>query len=163
MSDEGYGIGDIVAKTGAKQRSVLMWADALALWPQGGTGHAGRGVHRRFSWTEVQIAAVLHHVAPFRLPIGTMAAVGSIVRLMILSKGLPAERGSPARLADAVQAVVRGERNDVEIVITPAEQNGSRPFDFFMQWRGDDQGEQQRPRGVAMIINLVECWKGLSS
>lgn len=73
-------IGDIARRTGGKLRSLRLWADAGAIRPIPGTAHAGRGVHREFPESEIDVAAVLVALAPFGLPIGTMVTVGHAVR-----------------------------------------------------------------------------------
>src|SRR5689334_12615457 len=85
-----FTIGDIVARTGAGERQVLMWADMGALLASPSTSRAGRGVHRQFAWREVEVAAVLAAVAsPYKMPIGVLAEIAGIVRLGIALADAP--------------------------------------------------------------------------
>jgi hypothetical protein len=160
--DAAYTVGDIVAKTGAKERSVLMWADALALWPNGGTNRAGRGVHRQFEWREVEVAAVLAAVAPFRLPIGVMVAVGSAVRIGLGLAEDPADPQFPVAndLANAIKSARRGEVG-IDFVLIPNEAGAPEDDPFSLHVSFSDSGPRLHPR-AALVVDIGECWKGLS-
>lgn len=86
-----YTASEIVEKTGGKLRPLMLWADAGAIQAIPMTNRAGSGVHRRFAWPEVRIAAALAIIAPFRLPIGVMVQIGEIVRAHLLSSDAEAE------------------------------------------------------------------------
>ena len=151
-----YTIGDIVARTGAKERSVLMWADALAILPDGGTNRGGRGVHRQFKWRELEIAAVLAAVAPFRLPIGVMVQVGNIVRsgLNLADEPEPGDSRFAAAnaLATAIRSARHGEVGNLLFLAPPigADERAWR----FRLIRAPDLT-------AALVIDLGECWRGL--
>lgn len=161
MADRSYTIGDIVAQTGVGERSVLMWADALAIRPDPGTNRAGRGVHRQFQWREVEVAAVLAAVAPFRLPIGVLCRIGTLVHNLIVL-GEPPQWLPDGKIAEAAR---RGER--VELVLFPnnSAAPGDEPFAVSIRWpAGLDDVPVEEPKPLpkaAIIIDLGECWKEL--
>lgn len=63
-------LADVVELTGAKRRSVQLWADAGIVRAVEGTDRAGTGVHRRFDSDEVKLIALLAPLARFGVPIG---------------------------------------------------------------------------------------------
>lgn len=153
---ETYTVGDIVRRSGAKERQVLLWADALALWPEGGAQRTGRGVHRRFAWREVEIASVLAATLAFRLPIAVMAGIGSAIRGQLMLR-------PTSQLDDVAKAfqAARGGVAGVTLVIAPNNDDPTSgdPFSLFVRW-GTGAGA---PRNKAeLVIDLAECWKGLT-
>jgi hypothetical protein len=158
-----YTVSDIVAKTGAKERAVLAWADALALIPEGGVYRPGRGVHRHFSWHEIEVAAVLTAVAAFRLPIGVMVQIAAAVRVQLL----PAMVGAPGilgRMAEAGEAARRGEAG-IYLIVTPGnDAKPSEPYSVTLQWpaRRPEDATLPRRKNVGLIVDLGECLKGLT-
>ena len=152
-----YSIADIVARTGAKERPVLLWADARAIWAEPGTDRAGRGVHRKFPWREVQIAAVLAAAAPFRLPIGVMVDLGSSVRTGLMLEGFP--HGAMQRMAAAFQAAQYGE-GDAVLVLVPGDTPQDKPFNYFVRWPGEAGVPGSRHK-TELVIDLAEIWRGL--
>ena len=157
-----FTISDIIARTGAVERQVLMWADAGALMATPQTSRAGRGVHRQFVWREVEIAAVLAAVAPFRLPIGVMVEIGGIVRIGLALGDAPPELVLGAALGWAFQAARRGEP-DIELVLLPSGEDGH--FSYFLNWPARPDAttapQPKKPTKACLIANLSECWKGL--
>ena len=65
-----YTLSEIVKLTGAKRRSVQVWADAGFVLAVDGTDRAGTGVHRRFEIEEVRLIALLVPLARMGVPIG---------------------------------------------------------------------------------------------
>jgi hypothetical protein len=68
-------LSDIARVTGAKPRSVQLWADAGVLVADVGTDHEGPGTHREFSRDEVVIACI---IAPFA---ADKVAIGGLLNL----------------------------------------------------------------------------------
>jgi hypothetical protein len=63
-------LSEIVKFTGAKRRSVQLWADAGIVMAVEGTDRAGTGIHRRFEISEVRLIALLVPLAAMGVPIG---------------------------------------------------------------------------------------------
>ncbi len=66
----GWTLSKVVEVTGAKRRSVQLWADAGIIRAVEGTDRAGTGVHRRFDSNEVKLIALLVPLAKWGVPIG---------------------------------------------------------------------------------------------
>ncbi len=66
----GLTLSKVVEVTGAKRRSVQLWADAGFIHAVEGTDRAGTGVHRRFDSNEVKLIALLVPLAKWGVPIG---------------------------------------------------------------------------------------------
>ncbi len=75
-----YSLADLVRITGAKRRSLQLWADRGALQADAGTDAAGSGVHRSFSKEEAVIACVLDGFARQEVSIGNLCRVARGVR-----------------------------------------------------------------------------------
>ena len=75
-----YTLSDLARISGAKRRSVQLWAEAGALKADPITNRMGPGVHRRFSRQEAQIAKLLFPLADIGLPIGKLLRVAESVR-----------------------------------------------------------------------------------
>jgi len=73
-------LADVVKLTGAKPRSVQLWADAGIVRAVEGTDRAGTGVHRRFDSDEVKLIALLAPLARFGVPIGWLRAFAKSFR-----------------------------------------------------------------------------------
>lgn len=65
-----YTLAEVTKRTGAKRRSVQLWADALIIHAIPDTDRAGTGVHRRFDLHELKIVALLASLADWGMPIG---------------------------------------------------------------------------------------------
>ncbi len=66
----GRTLSEVVSLTGAKRRSVQIWADRGVIRPVRGTEDAGTGVHRQFSIDEVRLVALLAPLSHLGLPVG---------------------------------------------------------------------------------------------
>ncbi len=66
----GWTLSKVVKVTGAKRRSVQLWADAGIIHAVEGTDRAGTGVHRRFDSNEVKLIGLLVPLAKWGVPIG---------------------------------------------------------------------------------------------
>jgi hypothetical protein len=73
-------LADIAKATGAKPRSIQLWADAGVLLPDVGTDREGSGRHRRFSKLEVVVACIVAPFANEKVAIGGLKAIASQVR-----------------------------------------------------------------------------------
>src|SRR5271170_7358516 len=71
---------DMVDQLGVAARTIAFWADRDVIRPAEKTRGAGSGIHRRFSESEVDIAAILHQVSALKLPIAMLGHVAQFVR-----------------------------------------------------------------------------------
>lgn len=67
-------LAEVVKLTGAKRRSVQLWADAGIILAVEGTDRAGTGVHRRFGSDEVKLIALIVPLARWGMSIGLLRA-----------------------------------------------------------------------------------------
>jgi hypothetical protein len=81
-----FTLADLVEITGAKRRSVQLWAEAGALVADSGTERAGTGVHRRFNRREAIIANILSALSRLRISIGVMVSIADTTR-WVMSQG----------------------------------------------------------------------------
>jgi hypothetical protein len=73
-------LADIVKATGAKPRTVQLWADAGVIVPEAGTDREGSGRHRQFSKREAAIACVIAPFAAEKVAIGALKAIALQLR-----------------------------------------------------------------------------------
>lgn len=81
---DSYSLGDLVDVTGAKRRSLQLWADAGVIQPERGTKGAGTGTHRQFSRGEAIIACVIRPFAERQIAIGELGKISAALRRMML-------------------------------------------------------------------------------
>lgn len=77
---EDYTLADLTELTGAKRRTVQLWAEAGAIIADPGTDRAGTGTHRKFSRREAIIALVISPLARLHISIGDLLKVSRSVR-----------------------------------------------------------------------------------
>ncbi len=75
-----YSLADLTRLTGAKRRSVQLWAEAGVILADPGTDRAGTGTHRKFSRQEAVIALVINPLAKLHISIGDLLKVADSVR-----------------------------------------------------------------------------------
>jgi hypothetical protein len=78
--DDTYSLRDLVEVTGAKPRSLQLWADRKVIHAIADTDDAGSGVHRRFSREEAIIACIVQAFALRQIPIGELKQIGQTMR-----------------------------------------------------------------------------------
>jgi hypothetical protein len=78
-----YTLADLARVTGAKRRSLQLWADAKIIAANRGTDRAGTGTHRRFSRKEAIIACIIHAFALHQIAIGELQHIARVVRFFI--------------------------------------------------------------------------------
>lgn len=103
-------LSEVVALTGAKRRSVQLWADGKIIQAVEETDRAGTGVHRRFSENEVKIVALLVPLAELGLTIGWLGEFASRFRKAMgrKTKGQP-ESATTGEMRGALKRAARGE------------------------------------------------------
>ncbi len=107
----GRTLSEVAKRTGAKRRSVQLWADAGIIRPVKGTDRAGTGVHRRFSIEEVRLIALLVPLAKWGVPIGWLRYFASEFRRALAEGGRDRFPASPTRerLARALSRATEGK------------------------------------------------------
>ena len=78
-----YTLADLARVTGAKRRSLQLWADSKIIIAHGGTDRAGTGTHRRFSRREAIVACVIHAFALHQIAIGELFRIALVVRFFV--------------------------------------------------------------------------------
>jgi hypothetical protein len=76
-----FTLADVTRITGAKRRSVQLWAEAGALRAVASSERAGSGVHRLFGREEVVIACILQGFALQGVSIGNLIQVADGLRV----------------------------------------------------------------------------------
>lgn len=86
---DSYSLADLVEITGAKRRSIQLWADARVIQAEHSTERAGTGVHRRFSRNEAIVACIIHPFATRQMAIGELLQLSQAVRMWMLMHAKP--------------------------------------------------------------------------
>jgi hypothetical protein len=73
-------LADLARVTGAKRRSLQLWADAGVIRAKKGTNRAGTGTHRLFSREEAIVACIVHAFALHQIAIGELINISTRVR-----------------------------------------------------------------------------------
>jgi hypothetical protein len=177
-----YLAGEVVALTGARKRVLYLWADAGALQALPDTDRSGRGVHRQFTWREVEIAAVLQAISHFRLPIGEMVRLAEgfrySLRLGELLADDPSITDDPSKLPltdDQKEHFARLRRaragepgmklvivpNIPENHLEPATRRAWQDREFVSLIAQVDEIPWHYHQ--MLIVDLGLCWKGLQT
>jgi hypothetical protein len=75
-----FTLADLTRLTGAKRRSVQLWAEAGVIRADKTTERAGTGTHRRFSRDEAIVACLVHPFAMRQISIGELLNVSTAIR-----------------------------------------------------------------------------------
>ena len=87
-----FTLSDLVQATGAKRRSIQIWADRGVIEPVSSTQNAGTGVHRLFSRREAIVACIIHPFAERQISIGELKSIAALLRASIRMHPDPYER-----------------------------------------------------------------------
>ena len=144
---DSYTLADLERVTGAKRRSLQLWADAGVILAERGTNRAGTGKHRRFSRKQAIIACIIHGFASRQIAIGELSLIAVCVSVWLHQ----AEKRNPGLLRRAI----RGEGDALLSIEAWRDDNGT--------WR-DDNEETWRQRapdfniesdaGVLYVLNV---------
>jgi hypothetical protein len=77
---EFFTLADLVKVTGAKRRSLQLWADAGVIKAVKGTHRAGTGTHRLFDPHEAIVACIVHAFALHQIAIGELLTISAGIR-----------------------------------------------------------------------------------
>jgi hypothetical protein len=92
-------LSDISKATGAKPRTVQLWADAGVIVAEPGTDREGSGRHREFSKGEAIIACIVTPFAADKMAIGGLLGLSRVVR------GFLREPDTQASFDDAINGI----------------------------------------------------------
>jgi DNA-binding transcriptional MerR regulator len=81
-----YALADLARVTGAKRRSLQLWADAGVIRAEKSTDRGGSGTHRRFSRDEAIIAGIIHAFALHQIAIGELLEIAGVVRTFLKTR-----------------------------------------------------------------------------
>jgi hypothetical protein len=114
-----YTLADLVRVTGAKRRSLQLWADAGVIKAKKGTNRAGTGTHRLFSRDEAIVACIVNSFGIHQMPIGQLLNVASVCRTS-------AESGSIRK--SFINPAISGEEDPIMIFYSRREKDGHTSF-----------------------------------
>lgn len=78
-----FTLAELTSVTGAKRRTVQLWAEAGAIRAEAATERAGTGVHRRFARSEAVVACMLASLSYLKMSIGELVQRGADLRKWI--------------------------------------------------------------------------------
>jgi hypothetical protein len=139
-----YSLADLVEVTGAKRRSLQIWADRGVIHPIKSTANAGTGVHRLFSRKEAIIACIIHPFALRQIAIGELLSISKLMRMYLSDTSEPIEkaiRGAGTTML-SVESYYEGGKNLHWVDIS----GGGGPWIRF--------GEALKPGAFCMAIRL---------
>jgi hypothetical protein len=157
---DSYTLADLVRVTGAKRRSLQLWADAGVIRAKKGTNRAGTGTHRLFSRDEAIVACIVHAFAQLQMSIGQLLNVASVCRTSEDSGSIRKNFINPA---------ISGERDSVMIFHSWRERGGTL---FGVTYTQDDQmalsraiGEiiTSKPDSLFVLIKLRDILSKIDS
>ena len=82
---DSYTLADLERVTGAKRRSLQLWADAGVIQAEQGTNRAGTGRHRRFSREQAIVACIVRGFAERQMAIGELVTIAERIRELFRS------------------------------------------------------------------------------
>jgi DNA-binding transcriptional MerR regulator len=119
MDTKQYSLSEVTQMTGAKRRSVQLWADGGVIQSTAVTDRAGTGNHRQFQADEVRIVALLVPLAEMGTPIGVLRTFSNVLRWAAFHRvaghlsGLPTGLAAPVeQVADISKAMSRAEKGE---------------------------------------------------
>jgi DNA-binding transcriptional MerR regulator len=148
---DSYTLADLARVTGAKRRSLQLWADAGVIRAKRGTNRAGTGTHRLFSRDEAILACIIHAFALHQISIGELLNIasvarthpGSMLRRNFIDRAISGE-SDPVM----VYSSWRTEDRRVQFGVGYSYGEDNRPFDSRLL---DDLS---KPEGFAAMIKL---------
>jgi len=143
-----YSLADLVEVTGAKRRSLQLWADRGVIKPLADTANAGTGVHRLFSREEAIIACLVQPFAAHQMSIGELVIIGSMIRSQLILGRRPGDQGT--RLVEAI-----GGSGDTILVYETFLMGGALQRNMRLDEGKDIRFAARRhPESICMAIRL---------
>jgi hypothetical protein len=158
-----YSLADLARITGAKPRSVQLWADAGVVKAIPETERAGSGTHRQFTRDEAMIACIVAAFAERKVAIGGLIEIGEAIR------SLPALKRRDSRLDFLGDAVRRSGENFM--IAYWNRRTGRAAINFVSSNRFPDAEPGffelfkilKDDRRIADVVSLNACLKDLDS
>ena len=150
-TQQEYTLAELTRITGAKRRSVQLWAEAGVIRAKRETERRGTGTHRKFSRDEAVIACIIHAFAKQQMAIGTLLTISKVVR-----HWLGNARGQ-------VESAI-GDRKNWFMVY---QRSDAGPSIIIMDQQTNDRSVSFRAEGIlkkggfAAVILLNDCLAGL--
>jgi hypothetical protein len=119
MDTRQWSLAQVAERSGARRRSLQLWADGGVIQTTPDTDRAGTGVHRQFETREMQIAALLVPLSGTGMPIGVLRHFAAIMRTAFVGRVTGLDRASFAPPGSAaspgIKALVDHMRGHREI------------------------------------------------
>jgi DNA-binding transcriptional MerR regulator len=150
-----FTLRDLTGATGAKPRSLQLWADAGVIRPKRGTNHAGTGTHRLFSRSEAIIACVISAFAQHQIAIGELLNISKRVRAAL----------SPASEGDDQDDLIPNTNIRKTAAVIEAAINGDPSWLLvYESWKEDVRKREDGPRDLqtAYSVTAVKAGKDMS-
>ncbi|RWF41855.1 MAG: hypothetical protein EOS65_10960 [Mesorhizobium sp.] len=128
IRQEEFTLAELTALTGAKRRTVQLWAEAGAIKARAETERAGTGTHRRFDRTEAVVASMLASLSYLKMSIGELVQRGSDLRQWL-------ETANWNEIEDCVDG-----KRDMIVFFWRCEEYPEHPMLVFINKPGDDLG-----------------------
>ena len=151
---ENYTLIDVEKMTGAERFAIQLWAREGLLQPISDTQGAGRGVPRRFSLAEVELAALM----------GRLARYCSLNALRVFAKKYRAratgEKFENTKKHQLIDAARNGDSHIYLCFILNDANDGSLAI---FRWDQKDPYPPERLSSAtdAIIVNLVRTWSNI--
>jgi len=163
-----FTLRDLTTATGAKPRSLQLWADAGVIRPKRGTNHAGTGTHRVFSRSEAIIGCIVNAFAQHQIAIGELLNISGRVRAALSPTSEGGESGSNKRAA-VIEAAINGDGSWLLVYESWKEEGrGDEDMHYSVTAvQADKHGRMSvpahlaHPDGFAVVICLARYLYGL--
>ena len=156
MPDLTHTLSNIVDLTGAKPRSIQLWADAGVLSPISTSDRRGSGTHRRFRHREAEIAAIVAPLSRMGVSIGHLKRVANEIRKMRLW----ARRSGDST---SVEVLERARRGEGENYLMFSEISGRPPkLEFCSGDEGTVSVRLPHRASGALLVNLNDVLRPLN-
>jgi MerR HTH family regulatory protein len=136
-----YTLADLVRVTGAKRRSLQLWADAGVIEPERGTNRKGTGTHRQFSREQAIVACIIRGFAERQMAIGELLTIAKRIRAFFRFDD---------RVKPLVESVIKGEADLMLILET------------WMEGRVDT-GVPRLPGPLGVLQDSTATWMKIKS
>ena len=139
-------LGEVVKLTGAKRRSVQLWADSGVINAVAGTDRAGTGRHRRFAEDEVRLISLLVPLAKLGVPIGWLKSFACGFRKALSGNDFSKNSNR------VIQRAARGEGRNYLVFTFGEKWLG---FDFVTDENGDPMIDPRM--GLSFVTENMEA------
>jgi hypothetical protein len=145
-------LADLVKITGAKRRSLQLWADAGVIKAEKGTDRAGTGTHRLFPVEEAVVACIVHAFAQHQIAIGELLIISERIRLAVgPSDGRKKARATDDKLSD----------DEKKRAIILAAINGDTSWLLeYASWTEDVRGFDEEESGIRTLYAVTAIKAG---